>query len=236
MTYSKNHGFSILKIVTAFLILVGVGCKNTETSTPRNANVSTVSTAEEDALEKMYWSRIDSARMSFTKADVKFMNGMIAHHAQALIMSRLAPENGASSSVQTLTARIINSQKDEIATMQKWLSRRGLPAPKIEIDGLNLSVTIAGEPFTSYRKMRGVLAQEKLVELSEAQGSEYDRLFLKYMIEHHSGAVYMVENLFATDGAAQDEEAFRLASNIQVDQRTEIERMRLMLNRLIGKH
>jgi len=93
-------------------------------------------------------------------------------------------------------------------------------------------VEIAGQPYTSYKNMHGVLSQEQLEELAGARGTDFDRLFLTYMIEHHSGAVHMVENLFSADGAAQDEEAFRLASDIQVDQRTEIERMNLMLEQL----
>ncbi len=160
------------------------------------------------------------------------MTGMIAHHAQALIMSRLAPEKGASPSIQTLASRIINSQKDEIASMQQWLRDRNQPVPQISFEGIDMTIMLDGQPFTSYRKMRGVLSQEQLEKLSQTQGTEFDQLFLKQMIEHHAGAVFMVENLFATDGAAQGDAAFRLATNIQVDQRTEIERMRQMLDRI----
>lgn len=231
MLHKKLKALFSFPVLSALLILSGmVACKSTEnaqTTTSTNGN-------ESSELEELYWSRIDSARMSFTEADVAFMTGMIAHHAQALIMSRLAPENGASSQVQTLAARIINAQKDEIATMQQWLRDRKQPVPKIEIKGLNLSVEINGKPFTSYRKMQGVLSQKQLQELAAAQGAGFDRLFLEYMIEHHAGAVHMVDKLFRTDGAAQDEAAFRLASDIQVDQKTEIERMQLMLERLGG--
>lgn len=170
--------------------------------------------------------------MSFSESDVKFMTGMIAHHAQALVMSRLAPENGASPEIQRLASRIINAQKDEIASMQQWLKDRNQPVPQIEIEGLNLMIEINGESYTMYKKMRGVLSDQQIEELAVAQGSEFDKLFLKYMIEHHSGAVYMVENLFNKDGAAQDRTAFRLASDIQVDQRTEIDRMQQMLDQL----
>lgn len=213
-----------------------VGCKGTETtnskSTPASASTDADSVSDKSELEELYWARLDSSKMSFTKADVKFMTGMIAHHAQALVMSRLAPENNASAEIQRLAARIINAQKDEIASMQQWLKDREQPVPKFEIDSLNLRVEISGEPYTMYKKMKGVLSDRQLHELAEAKGTAFDRLFLKYMIEHHSGAVHMVTNLFGTDGAAQDEQAFRLASDIQVDQRTEIERMRLMLDRL----
>lgn len=190
------------------------------------------SRTERSNLEELYWARKDSARMSFTKADVKFMTGMIAHHAQALIMSRLAPKNGASSTIQTLASRIINSQKDEIASMQNWLRDRNQPVPEISFDEIDMTIMLEGKKFTAYHKMRGVLSQEQLKKLSQTQGNEFDQLFLTQMIEHHSGAVFMVENLFATDGAAQEDAAFRLATNIQVDQRTEIERMRQILEQI----
>lgn len=184
-------------------------------------------------LEELYWARIENSRSDFTEADVKFMTGMIGHHAQALIMSRLAPENNASPSIQTLASRIINAQKDEIASMQKWLRDRGQPVPEIHIDGLDLMIMGLGEHHSMHHQdMPGMLSREQLSELASLQGKEFDRQFLTFMIEHHQGAVIMVENLFAADGAALDEEAFRLASDIQVDQKTEIERMNLMLQNM----
>ena len=182
-------------------------------------------------LEAVYWARQDSARMRFTKADVDFMTGMIAHHAQALIMSRMAPTHGASPQVQTLAARIINAQKDEIQSMQQWLRDREQPVPEVHIDGLNLMIHGAGD-HAMHHNMPGMLSPKQLQELDEARGAEFDRLFLTYMIQHHSGAVTMVDDLFSTDGAGQDESAFKLASDINVDQLTEIERMKLMLNDL----
>lgn len=218
-------------IVACFLLFSFIGCQNTE-----NFKKEDNSQKEEkniERLEELYWKQVKQSRMSsFTDADVHFMTGMIAHHAQALIMSRLAPQNDASSQIQTLAARIINAQKDEIVSMQQWLRDRDQAVPKIQIDGLQLTIMLDGKPFTRYKKMAGVLSQTQLEELHRAQGLDFDRLFLKYMIEHHSGAVGMVQKLFNTDGAAQDEEAFRLASDIQVDQKTEIERMNLMLNEL----
>ena len=220
--------YPIRIVITLSICISAAACKSTDTAN------ETVATSEKYELEELYWARVDSSRMSFTEADVNFMRGMIAHHAQALIMSRLAPKNRANQEVQTLAARIINAQQDEIETMQKWLRDRDQPVPNIEIEGLNLMVEIDGEPYTKYKMMRGVLSQQQLEELASARGATFDRIFLKYMIEHHSGAVHMVDNLFSTDGAALDNEAFRLASNIQVDQKTEIERMNMMLSELTG--
>lgn len=182
-------------------------------------------------FEALYRARQDSARMRFTDADVHFMTGMIGHHAQALVMSALVPTHGASPAVQTLAARIINAQKDEIALMEQWLRDRGQPVPEVHIDGLNLMVHGADHAM----HMPGMLTQEQLQELDRARGAAFDRLFLTYMIQHHRGAITMVHDLFATDGAGQDDMAFKLASDVQVDQATEIARMELMLAALPGQ-
>lgn len=183
-------------------------------------------------IEALYQARADSARQRYTAADVRFMTSMIGHHAQAVVMSRLAPTHGASPSVRTLAARIINAQEDEIALMQRWLRDRGQPVPEIHIDGLELMIH---GPEHAMR-MPGMLTDEQLRELDAARGTEFDRLFLTYMIQHHTGAVEMVRELFATDGAGQDEAAFRLASDVQVDQITEIARMRSMLEQMSGRN
>lgn len=185
------------------------------------------STAE---LEALYRARTDSARMRFSPADVHFMTGMIGHHAQALIMAGLAPTHGANPEIQRLAARIINAQKDEISAMQAWLRDRGQPVPRVEIVGTTL--TVHGAEHAAH--MPGMLTPAQMRELDAARGPEFDRLFLTYMIQHHQGAVTMVHDLFATDGAGQGDATFKLASDIQVDQLTEIARMELMLESLPG--
>lgn len=157
--------------------------------------------------------------MRVSEADVRFMTGMIGHHAQALVMAGFATASNAGPQLRILTARIINAQKDEIALMQGWLADRNRPVPEVH-DGGHME-----HPM----QMPGMLSQEQLDELEAARGPDYDRLFLTYMIMHHEGAVSMVHELFGTDGAAQDDVAFKLASDIQVDQITEIARMRKML-------
>ena len=181
-------------------------------------------------LEALYEARADSALTGYHAADVHFMTGMIGHHAQALVMSGFAPDNGASSTIQTLCARIINAQKDEIDIMQGWLRDRELVVPEIHIEGGHLM--IHGPEHAGH--MPGMLNPEQLDELRHARGRDFDRLFLKYMIMHHQGAVTMVLDLFATDGAAQDDFVFKLASDIQADQSSEIKRMQLMLDDLEG--
>lgn len=192
--------------------------------------------ASHSDLEALYWERQEAARGVFTEADVRFMTDMVGHHAQALIMSRLAPSRGASPAVQTLAARIINAQEDEIATMQRWLRARGQPVPEVHktADG-RVMVHVPGMQHGGdhgHTHMPGMLSEEQLAELRAARGRAFDRLFLTYMIEHHKGAVAMVHDLFSTDGAGQDEDVFRFASDVQVDQRTEVARMELMLKAL----
>lgn len=215
-------------VFVALLVLILSGCRSTDA--PRTDPVPPAPEATA-GLEALYWARQDSARADVAAADVRFMTMMITHHAQALVLSALAPTHGASPSVRTLAARITNAQRDEIATMKRWLRERDQPVPTIEIDGTALRVN--GRSVHGM-DMAGILTQTQIDTLDAARGPAFDRLFLTYMIEHHSGAVTMVDTLFGTDGAAQDEAAFRLASDINVDQTTEIARMKRMLSTLSG--
>ncbi len=207
-----------------------------------------------EELEALYWARQEAATQRFTDADVAFMTGMIGHHAQALVMSEMAERNGASPAVRRLAARIDNAQRDEIETMQRWLRDRGQPVPEVHIEGTRLMIHMTGgegehagmDPGQmdhgphgggmahDHGSMPGMLTQAQLDELDAARGAEFDRLFLTYMIGHHEGAVVMVDDLFASDGAAQGGNTFKVASDIQVDQRTEIARMQLMLDQMPG--
>lgn len=226
--YRSNKLFFSFKSLAVLLIIFSLGaCKSTENTSSDEAET------DQSEREAKYWERIESSRSSYNEADVNFMNGMIGHHAQALIMSELAPENDASPEIRRLASRIINAQKDEINSMQQWLRDRDEQVPEVHIDGLDLMLHgVDDHHHDGHEDMPGMLSQEQLEELADAEGSEFDRLFLEYMIQHHEGAVVMVDTLFGTDGGAQDEEAFRLASDIQADQITEIERMELMLEDL----
>jgi len=169
------------------------------------------------------------AQHAYTAADIKFMDGMISHHAQALLMAGWAASHGASPSVLTLTSRITNAQQDEIAGMQKWLRDRHQPVPEPNPHGMTMKMD--GMEHTML--MPGMLTEAQLKQLDEARGKDFDRLFLTFMIQHHQGAVTMVTNLFDTYGAAQDISVFKLASDISADQTTEIERMQKMLASVI---
>lgn len=178
-------------------------------------------------------ARTDSARYPYTQADIDFMTGMIGHHSQAIVMANMAPTHGASSSVLTLAERIKNAQQDEIRTMQQWLMDRNQPVPdgnspmKMAMNGSDMNMNMSDT--THETLMPGMLTPEQMKQLDAARGPEFDRLFLTFMIQHHTGALTMVSKLFDSYGAAQDQLMFKYASDVNVDQTTEIARMKRML-------
>ncbi len=228
-------------------------------------------------FEAIFRARADSARLHFAPADAAFMSGMIVHHTQALVMAAMAPTHGASPSVQTLCARIINAQRDEIASMRRWLLDRGQPVPEVQVVGTDLVVhggvpmempgkgkgegkgkeegkgkgnmegmDMAGMPTPASSTpeasapapraspsdrplMPGMLTHAQMQQLDRARGTDFDRLFLTGMIQHHRGAIDMVHQLFATPGAGEERVVFKFANDVQVDQGTEIARMQRML-------
>lgn len=173
-------------------------------------------------------ARADSLRLPYTEADVHFMSGMIHHHAQAIVMSHWAPTHGASPPILRLASRIINAQQDEIVTMQRWLRDRQKPVQEATPGGMTMMMD--GMEHTML--MPGMLTEAQMKQLDAARGDEFDRLFLTFMMQHHRGAVSMVKDLFATYGAGQDETVFKFASDVNVDQTTEIVRMEKLLTQV----
>jgi uncharacterized protein (DUF305 family) len=164
---------------------------------------------------------VDLSRVQFTAADVRFMQGMIGHHAQAVEMTALVPERSTSEGMRLLAKRIDVSQADEIGMMQRWLTDRGQPLPDPHAHHA------PGAPL-----MPGMLTGEEMNRLEKATGKEFDRLFLEGMIKHHQGALTMVRDLFAVGGAGQESEIFAFSADVDADQRMEIERMGAMLQEL----
>ena len=167
----------------------------------------------------------DSSRFPFTEADVRFMSGMIHHHSQAIAMAKMAPTHDAGPSLRILAARIINAQGDEIALMSQWLREHKQPVPEPNPKGMKMNMG----GMEHVMLMPGMLSEEQMTQLDQARGLKFDELFLTFMIQHHQGALSMVKELFATPGAGQDELTFKLASDVNADQETEIERMQKML-------
>jgi uncharacterized protein (DUF305 family) len=160
----------------------------------------------------------DISTVSFTPADVRFMQGMIGHHAQALEIAGIVRSQSGNDGIRALAERIALSQADEIKMMQTWLAARGQSQPDPHAHHA------AGAAL-----MPGMLTAEEMARLTAARGPELDRLFLELMIKHHEGALVMVKDLLATPGAGQEADVFAFVSDVEADQQMEIDRMRAAL-------
>ena len=166
----------------------------------------------------------------YAPADVHFMSGMIYHHAQAILIAGWAKSHGASPTVQTLCDRIVASQTDEINLLSNWLRARGEAVPHPEPEHMMMP----GMAMDSTHMMPGMLTQAQLAQLDSARGPAFDETFLRLMIQHHQGAITMVNQLFAASGG-EEEPVYKMATGVFADQTTEIERMQRMLaNDLFG--
>ncbi len=173
----------------------------------------------------------------YTKADVAFMQGMISHHAQAVTMSSFADPNRASSEVRVLAGRITVAQTDEIAFMKTWLGKRKQTVPAGDMEamahahsaGMDMSSMGGGSMSSIGGMMPGMLTTAQMDTLKSATGSAFDWYFLTFMIQHHRGAISMVDELMSAKGAANDDDVFKFVSDVVADQSTEIDRMELIL-------
>ena len=157
-----------------------------------------------------------------SKADVDFMQGMIMHHGQAVEMTELLKTRSQDPQVQDLGKKIDISQTTEIQWMKQWLTDRGLPIDPM--DGMDMKGMKMDMPL-----MPGMLTEAQMDALRKASGREFDLLFLKGMMQHHTGALTMVKDLFANPGAGQDPYLFDFANDVDNTQQAEIDIMRHML-------
>ena len=168
----------------------------------------------------------DLSKVGATPADVKFMQGMIHHHAQAIDMTELLKTRTQSEDMKKLGLRIQVSQTDEIRMMQRWLQAHGQEAPDphaMHMPGMIMPGMDHGP------MMAGMLTPEEMTQLAGLKGAEFDRAFLEGMIKHHGGAITMVRELFAAPGAGQESTIYAFASDVVSDQQMEIDRMSGML-------
>ena len=156
-------------------------------------------------------------------ADVKFMQGMIMHHAQAVEMTALIESHTENKELRSLGARISRSQSDEIAFMKRWLQARG------EQSSMSMPQMHGTHMPDHHMLMPGMLTEKQMDALKKAKGAEFDQLFLNGMIQHHDGALIMVKDLFDSAGAGQDAELFNFATDVDNGQRAEIKVMKTML-------
>jgi uncharacterized protein (DUF305 family) len=207
---------SLPTVATAALIAACAGARPPATT----AAAATADPAPRDSVATV------PARRGYVAADVRFMQDMIAHHAQALAMVAMVPTHGAGDAVRLAAERIDVTQRDEIALMQRWLRRRGEAAPEAVPEAAH------AHHAAGAATMPGMLSPAELARLDAARGTDFDRLFLASMIRHHEGALAMVRDYLAMPGAAQETEIFRFSSDVDADQRAEIRRMRALLDRL----
>ncbi len=187
-----------------------------------------------------------------SEKDVEFMQGMIVHHAQAVEMVALMADRTTNEDLLRLGSRISQSQADEIAFMKGWLVKRG-ESVEPSMSGMDMSgkdkkmdmkgddhaghdmpkkeMDMSGGHMSGHHDMPGMLTPKQMEELAAAEGSEFDRLFLEGMIQHHIGALVMVKDLFAAPGAGQDADLFTFATEVDSGQRAEIRLMQNMLGR-----
>jgi uncharacterized protein (DUF305 family) len=207
-------------VIALFLLLAVAACKTAGGGSSTGTRILQPGAPGQDTRTINTAQATDLSQVGHTEADTKFMQGMIGHHAQAVEMVALIADRTNNEDLKRMGLRIQVSQEDEMNMMRTWLQVRGekIPGPHSH-----------HEPGGF---MPGMLTNEEMAQLAAAKGVEFDRLFLLGMIKHHGGALTMVEELFKTPGAGQDGDIFAFASDVEADQRMEIERMGMMLRGL----
>ncbi len=212
----------------ALLVVVGVASSCASAAGPAAGTSSTAPSggprivqpgAPGQASRTIEASELAAAEgVSYSEADVHFMQGMISHHAQALDMTALVRRLATTNAVRRMSLRMEISQRDEIGLMERWLEDHD--------EATRMERSMGG----SMPLMPGMLTPEQMRQLGAATGADFDRLFLELMIQHHRGAVVMVAELFNTSGAGQESLIFKFASDVDADQTMEIERMQRLLD------
>lgn len=200
-------------------------CASAPTAKPITLAVGAGVVVPGSAATRTALATADSAARAFAPADVEFMQGMVPHHAQAVIMAGWAASHGARADVQRLCLRIMAAQSDEIAMMRRWLRERNQTVP----DSNATRHMMKMGDMVHEMMMPGMLTDAQMAELDGARGSRFDRLFLTGMIGHHRGAIDMVKTLLSNGNAGHDETVFRFANDVVSDQSAEITMMLRML-------
>jgi uncharacterized protein (DUF305 family) len=207
-------------VLIAVAALGGAACKTAGGGSSAGTRILQPGAPGQDTKTITEAEATDLSKVGATAADVKFMQGMIGHHAQAVEMVALLMTNSNNPDMKRLGLRIQVSQDDEMNMMRTWLKERGqaIPGPHAH-----------HEPGGF---MPGMLTSEEMAALAAAKGVEFDRLFLTGMIKHHGGAITMVDELFKSPGAAQEGGINAFASDVVADQQMEIDRMGAMLKEI----
>jgi uncharacterized protein (DUF305 family) len=175
--------------------------------------------------EKILTNTAGTGQQGPTEADVKFMQGMIMHHNQAVEMVALMKGRTKNDKLMAFGQRISISQTDEVKFMKRWLTYRDKPLTEMgDMDMSHMDMS-----HMDMALMPGMLTPKQMDALRKASGAKFDQLFLTGMIQHHGGALTMVNELYDTPGAAQDPQLFDFTADIGVTQQGEIDAMRGML-------
>jgi uncharacterized protein (DUF305 family) len=174
---------------------------------------------------------VELSRTGFVEADVRFMQHMIVHHAQAVEMVGLMDARGSSPTVRRLGERIARSQETEMALMREWLTGRGQPVAAADPHAGHMG-HMGGAMTQDMPMMPGMLSPAQMAALAAASGPAFDRLFLEGMIQHHQGALDMVEGLLDDPDAGEDPVLSDFATSVTADQSAEILRMQAILSEL----
>ncbi len=171
------------------------------------------------------------APRELTDADIKFMQGMIMHHSQAVEMTALMPARTHNKRLLAFGKKISISQTDEIQFMRQWLADRGQAVPTDHDVMMHMGNMKGMEHMDmgSMPMMPGMLTPQQMKDLAKAKGPNFDHLFLTGMIQHHTGALIMVNDLFATPAAGQDGQLYDFATDVDNTQTAEIKIMQSML-------
>jgi uncharacterized protein (DUF305 family) len=223
----QHKGFLVL-LAAAALAAVLLGCSTENDDEQRGEaapNIIQPGAPGEPSRTLSEEDLADLEAATHTDADVRFMQMMIHHHAQALRMTSLAPKNGTRRDVRLLARRIELSQVSEIAQMEKWLYDRYEPIPEFH----RAHGHAHGAGFDP--DMPGMLTEETLEQLADARGEEFEALFLRSMIHHHEGALTMVRQLYELGGGIEPA-ADAFARHVEADQAIEIARMQELLAEL----
>ena len=223
MSRIAQHTTAIL--LRGLVCLAFSGCRTTQGTGHAPGIVQPGAPGQESRMVGAEQAR-DLSKVGATPGDVKFMQGMIHHHAQAIDMTELLKTRTASEDMKKLALRIQVSQTDEIRMMQRWLQAHGAEAPDphaMHMPGMVMPGMDHGP------MMAGMLTPEEMVQLAGLKSLAFDRFFLEGMIKHHGGAIVMVQELFATPGAGQESTIYAFASDVVSDQQMEIDRMSGML-------
>jgi uncharacterized protein (DUF305 family) len=215
-------------LVRAALLSVGAIAAFGQTPAQPDKGVPLIMPGAPGKPEKVVANAAGTGQQGPTEPDVKFMQGMIMHHNQAVEMVALMPGRTKNPKILALGQRISISQTDEVKFMKRWLTYRDKPLTEMgDMSGMDMSHM--NMSHMDMALMPGMLSPKQMDALKKANGAKFDQLFLSGMIQHHTGALTMVKDLFDTAGAAQDPQLFDFTADIGVTQQGEIDTMRGML-------